>query len=219
MTRSHDLFAAAQRHIPGGVNSPVRAFRGVGGDPVFFERGEGPYALRCRRQALYRLRRLLGADDPGPRPSRGGRGGAASGSTRGCRSAPRPSIETAHGRDRSANWCRPSSMVRMVSSGTEATMSAIRLARGYHRARQDRQIRRLLSRPRRLAAGQGRLRRADLRRAQLARRAGGAGRAHHHPRATTTSSRCARPFAEHRRRDRLHHRRAGGRQHELHPAA
>ncbi len=36
MSRSHDLFTAAQRHIPGGVNSPVRAFRGVGGDPVFF---------------------------------------------------------------------------------------------------------------------------------------------------------------------------------------
>ena len=42
MTRSHDDFQAACRHIPGGVNSPVRAFRGVGGDPVFFASGEGP---------------------------------------------------------------------------------------------------------------------------------------------------------------------------------
>ena len=41
MTRSHDLFQAASQHIPGGVNSPVRAFKGVGGDPVFFTRGEG----------------------------------------------------------------------------------------------------------------------------------------------------------------------------------
>ena len=41
MTRSHDLFQAACIHIPGGVNSPVRAFKGVGGDPVFFTRGEG----------------------------------------------------------------------------------------------------------------------------------------------------------------------------------
>ncbi|MFW5723624.1 MAG: aspartate aminotransferase family protein, partial [Halochromatium sp.] len=43
MSRSHDLFGAAQRHIPGGVNSPVRAFRGVGGDPVFFESAAGAY--------------------------------------------------------------------------------------------------------------------------------------------------------------------------------
>jgi glutamate-1-semialdehyde 2,1-aminomutase len=43
MTRSHDLFAAAQRHIPGGVNSPVRAFRSVGGDPVFFDSAAGAY--------------------------------------------------------------------------------------------------------------------------------------------------------------------------------
>ena len=43
MTQSHDLFIQAQQHIPGGVNSPVRAFRGVGGDPLFFARGEGAY--------------------------------------------------------------------------------------------------------------------------------------------------------------------------------
>ena len=42
-TRSQDLFAAAQQHIPGGVNSPVRAFRAVGGTPVFFERANGAY--------------------------------------------------------------------------------------------------------------------------------------------------------------------------------
>ena len=41
--RSQQLFTEARRHIPGGVNSPVRAFRGVGGDPVFFARGQGPY--------------------------------------------------------------------------------------------------------------------------------------------------------------------------------
>jgi 4-aminobutyrate aminotransferase-like enzyme len=45
MTRSHDLFTAAQQLIPGGVNSPVRAFRGVGGDPVFVERAEGAYLI------------------------------------------------------------------------------------------------------------------------------------------------------------------------------
>ena len=40
-SRSHDLFEAAQKRIPGGVNSPVRAFRAVGGTPVFFERANG----------------------------------------------------------------------------------------------------------------------------------------------------------------------------------
>ena len=43
MSQSQALFEKAQMHIPGGVNSPVRAFRGVGGDPVFFVRGEGAW--------------------------------------------------------------------------------------------------------------------------------------------------------------------------------
>ena len=44
-TRSDELFAEAQRVIPGGVNSPVRAFRAVGGHPLFIERGEGAVSL------------------------------------------------------------------------------------------------------------------------------------------------------------------------------
>ena len=43
MSKSHALFERAGRSIPGGVNSPVRAFRGVGGDPVFIARAEGAY--------------------------------------------------------------------------------------------------------------------------------------------------------------------------------
>jgi glutamate-1-semialdehyde 2,1-aminomutase len=43
MNRSHELFERARQRIPGGVNSPVRAFRGVGGEPVFFARAQGPY--------------------------------------------------------------------------------------------------------------------------------------------------------------------------------
>src|SRR6266478_4009011 len=43
LSRSHDLFAEAQQLLPGGVNSPVRAFRGVGGEPVFIDRASGPY--------------------------------------------------------------------------------------------------------------------------------------------------------------------------------
>src|SRR5713226_8593755 len=43
LSRSHALFAEAQQLLPGGVNSPVRAFRGVGGEPVFIDRASGPY--------------------------------------------------------------------------------------------------------------------------------------------------------------------------------
>ena len=43
MTRNEELFARAERVIPGGVNSPVRAFGGVGGTPYFVARGDGPY--------------------------------------------------------------------------------------------------------------------------------------------------------------------------------
>ncbi|TVS10999.1 MAG: aminotransferase class III-fold pyridoxal phosphate-dependent enzyme, partial [Wenzhouxiangella sp.] len=43
MTLSHDLFTRARVHMPGGVNSPVRAFAAVGGEPVFFERAEGAH--------------------------------------------------------------------------------------------------------------------------------------------------------------------------------
>ena len=43
MSRNQALFAAACRHIPGGVNSPVRAFKGVGGTPVFIKKGQGAY--------------------------------------------------------------------------------------------------------------------------------------------------------------------------------
>ena len=67
---SDALFARAQRVIPGGVNSPVRAFRSVGGTPYFVARGEGRLRLGRRRQPLPRLRPVLRGVDPRPRPSR-----------------------------------------------------------------------------------------------------------------------------------------------------
>ena len=42
-SRNHQLFEQSQQYIPGGVNSPVRAFKSVGGEPIFFQRGEGAY--------------------------------------------------------------------------------------------------------------------------------------------------------------------------------
>ena len=129
MTKSHDLFAAAQQHIPGGVNSPVRAFRGVGGEPIFFKRGDGAYLI----------------DEDGGRyiDSVGSWGPMIAGHSHPqVLEAVKAAIEQGLGfgapteiETRMANKvCElvPSiELVRMVSSGTEATMSAIRLARGY----------------------------------------------------------------------------------------
>jgi glutamate-1-semialdehyde 2,1-aminomutase len=129
MTRSHELFAAAQRHIPGGVNSPVRAFRGVGGDPVFFERAAGPYVYDAdgRRYVDYVGSwgpMILGHAHPEviaavqERLQKGLSFGAPT------------ELETEMA-DRVCALVPSMDLVRMVSSGTEATMSALRLARGF----------------------------------------------------------------------------------------
>ena len=124
------LFSDASRYIPGGVNSPVRAFRAVGGEPVFVERASGAYVFGARRPPLHRLRRLVGPDDPRPRSSepvvRAVQERAALGLSFG---AP-TQLETQLAR-RICELMPSIELVRMVSSGTEATMSAIRLARGF----------------------------------------------------------------------------------------
>lgn len=129
MTQSHDLFRNACEHIPGGVNSPVRAFRAVGGDPVFFDRAEGPYLFDTDGK---RYVDFVGSWGPmvlghaHPEVIRTVQETAAKGLSFG---APTP-IET----EMANKVCQlvPSmDKVRMVSSGTEATMSAIRLARGF----------------------------------------------------------------------------------------
>ncbi|HIJ47572.1 MAG TPA: glutamate-1-semialdehyde 2,1-aminomutase, partial [Gammaproteobacteria bacterium] len=129
MTRSHDLFEAAQQHIPGGVNSPVRAFRGVGGDPVYIKRAEGAYTFD---EDGNRYIDYVGSWGPmilghaHPDVVKIVQMSAANGLSFG---AP-TEIETIMAEKVKA--LVPSiEMVRMVSSGTEATMSAIRLARGY----------------------------------------------------------------------------------------
>jgi glutamate-1-semialdehyde 2,1-aminomutase len=97
--------------------------------------------------------------------------------------------------------------VRMCNSGTEATMSAIRLARGFTQARQDHQVRRLLPRPLRLAADQGRLGRAHPRPSRQRRRAGGV-RPGNHRAALQRPRRARRRLRRQSRPDRLRHRRA-----------
>ena len=129
MSRSKILFDDARRYIPGGVNSPVRAFRGVGGTPVFFKRGAGAYLYDedDRRYIDY-----VGSWGPmiaghaHPAVVRAVQAAAADGLSFGAPTA----IETVMARTVQA--LVPSmELVRMCSSGTEATMSAIRLARGF----------------------------------------------------------------------------------------
>ncbi len=129
MTQSHDLFVKAQRHIPGGVNSPVRAFRGVGGEPLFLKRGVGPYVYDedDRRYIDY-----VGSWGPmilghaHPEVTKAVIDAAGNSLGFGAPTA----IETTMA-DLLCELVPSMEMVRMVSSGTEATMSAIRLARGF----------------------------------------------------------------------------------------
>ncbi len=128
-SRSHDLFVAAQRHIPGGVNSPVRAFRGVGGDPVFFERAAGPFLFDADGNRYLDYvgswgPMILGHAHPAVLDVVRGRIGM--GLSFGAPTA----LETAMA-DKVCELVPSMDLVRMVSSGTEATMSALRLARGY----------------------------------------------------------------------------------------
>ena len=129
MTRSHDLFTAAQQLIPGGVNSPVRAFRGVGGDPVFVERAEGAYLIDADGKRYIDYVGSWGPMIVGhaqPDVVRAVQEAAA----RGLGYGTPTEIETRMAR-KVLELMPTMEMVRMVSSGTEATMTALRLARGF----------------------------------------------------------------------------------------
>jgi len=129
MSKSKSLFALAQRHIPGGVNSPVRAFRAVGGDPIFFKRGDGAYLIDADDRRYVDYVASWGpmiAGHAHPQVVLAVQDAAACGLGFGAPTA----LET----EMADTVCAlmPSiEQVRMVNSGTEATMSAIRLARGF----------------------------------------------------------------------------------------
>jgi len=129
MTRSHDLFTEARELIPGGVNSPVRAFRGVGGDPIFIDRAEGAWLIDCDGNRYIDYVGSWGPMIVGhahPDVVRAVQEAAARGLGYG---AP-TEIESRMAR-RVLELMPTLEMVRMVSSGTEATMTALRLARGF----------------------------------------------------------------------------------------
>ncbi|MCE5231751.1 MAG: glutamate-1-semialdehyde 2,1-aminomutase [Mizugakiibacter sp.] len=128
MTRNHELFRRAQELLPGGVNSPVRAFKSVGGEPFFTARADGAYLwdVEGTRYIDYVGSwgpMVVGHNHPQVRAAveRAVRDGLSFGT-------PCPAEVTMA--ETIARLVPSVEMVRMVNSGTEATMSAIRLARG-----------------------------------------------------------------------------------------
>ncbi|MEZ5569752.1 MAG: glutamate-1-semialdehyde 2,1-aminomutase [Halioglobus sp.] len=129
MSTSAQLFQKACEHIPGGVNSPVRAFKAVGGTPIFIERSDGPYVFDCqgKRYIDYVLSwgpMLMGHNHPAVREA------VIKQAEKGLSFGAPTELEIALA-DRLCELMPAMDMVRMVNSGTEATMSAIRLARGH----------------------------------------------------------------------------------------
>lgn len=129
MNKSESLYAAAQQLIPGGVNSPVRAFNGVGGVPLFIERAEGSHLYDADGNAYIDYvgswgPMVLGHNHPAIRQA------VIVAAERGL-SFGAPTEMEVHMARLVTSLVPSMDMVRMVNSGTEATMSAIRLARGF----------------------------------------------------------------------------------------
>jgi len=127
--RNQQLFERAQRHIPGGVNSPVRAFRSVGGTPCFFASGSGSRVTDVDGKSYLDYVGSWGPLILGhahPEVVAAVQETAAKGLSFGA-----PTEQEVEMADLLCKLLPSMDMVRLVSSGTEATMSAIRLARGY----------------------------------------------------------------------------------------
>ncbi|WP_305829980.1 glutamate-1-semialdehyde 2,1-aminomutase [Photobacterium leiognathi] len=128
-SKSADLFAKAQQKIPGGVNSPVRAFAGVGGTPLFIERADGAYIFDADGNAYIDFvgswgPMILGHNHIAIRDA------VIDAAQQGLSFGAPTAMEITMA-DLVSKLVPSMEMVRMVSSGTEATMSAIRLARGF----------------------------------------------------------------------------------------
>ncbi len=128
-SRSSELFSRAQKRIPGGVNSPVRAFRNVGGEPFFVERAAGSRIWDVDGKEYIDYVGSWGPAILGHAPKvivDAVRDAATRGLSFGI---PNPfEVEMA---ELICNWMPSIEKVRMVNSGTEATMSCVRLARGF----------------------------------------------------------------------------------------
>jgi glutamate-1-semialdehyde 2,1-aminomutase len=129
VTTNDELFARAERVIPGGVNSPVRAFRAVGGTPYFVDRAEGAYVWDVEGRRYVDLVQSYGAVIAGhahPAIVEAVQRAAVDGTSYGA-----PTEREVRLAEEICARVPTCHMVRLVSSGTEATMSAIRVARGF----------------------------------------------------------------------------------------
>jgi glutamate-1-semialdehyde 2,1-aminomutase len=129
MKRSKDLFERAQARIPGGVNSPVRAFRAVGGTPLFFERAAGAYLWDADGE-----RYIDYVGSWGPMLAGHGHPAVVEAVQEAASRALSFGAPTEAEIELAELLCRQIAsleLVRLVSSGTEATMTALRLARGF----------------------------------------------------------------------------------------
>ena len=128
-TRSRELFKQAREMIPGGVNSPARAFRAVGGDPVFIERGSGPHLYDADGHSYIDY---IGSWGPlilghrHPEVTKALHNVIETGTSFGA-----PTEREVEMAELICELVPSIEMVRLVNSGTEATMSAIRVARGF----------------------------------------------------------------------------------------
>lgn len=129
ISESKRLFAHAQNFIPGGVNSPVRAFRAVGGEPLFIKKAEGPYLIDEDGNQFIELINswgpmILGHNHPMIKDAvvKAMEDGTSFGA---------PTAKEVEIAELIVSMVPSVEKVRMVNSGTEATMSAIRVARGY----------------------------------------------------------------------------------------
>ena len=168
LERSIAAFARARAVIAGGVNSPVRALGAVGLSPVFMKSGSGAmlYDLDGHEYLDYVMSwgaLLLGHAHPAVTRA------IANAAMRGTSFGTPTELESELA-ELIVSMMPSIERLRFVSSGTEATMSAIAAGARIHRALQDREVRRLLSRARRRVSDRRRLGRADARHARLARR-------------------------------------------------
>jgi glutamate-1-semialdehyde 2,1-aminomutase len=129
MNKNHDLFTQAQKFSPGGVNSPVRAFNGVGGEPIFIKSAKGPYMYDVNDKAYIDYVGSWGpmiAGHANDRVLQAVHAAVDQGLSFGT-----PAESEITLAEKVCNMIPSVDLVRMVNSGTEATMSAIRLARGF----------------------------------------------------------------------------------------
>jgi glutamate-1-semialdehyde 2,1-aminomutase len=129
MTNTHQQFIEAQQYIPGGVNSPVRAFKGVGGDPLFIEHAQGAYLYDTEGRRYIDYVGSWGpmiAGHAHPAVIKAVQETAAKGLSFGA-----PTVLETRLAKKLCTLVPSIELVRLVNSGTEAVMSAIRLARGY----------------------------------------------------------------------------------------